>query len=587
MYMKDIKRRFKKQEINFSESIVCSFEGNFLSIENKLKRSNFWGNEVLDCNLLLGKNGVGKTGILDLLGHNENTLNKLNKKSEFFILYYIEKNIFLYRGTMIGDFKNSIQDSSDLLFKKDKKNKLINIYFEYTEGDIKIIDFNNNYKKNYVYYYRSMVDVPWTEKIKIDKTKERDIEYINKKIKFNDVFEFFNRFSFFQNDKQAIKLEQKMVYARNSKYLGFLYYANLDCIDPSDFLNDFFFQDYALDDLGNYSNLFKRKIEDEKYKRISKKLYFKLRLLEKFFISEIRNDNLENNFNKIESIIKIFTETKKRMNIDPLKFIDYSLKDLQNNHSYKYELSNLYKNELEEEVTLRIHYIEEILKKFLNVKKQTSIEKMIIHLDKIPEDNYITNNSLIFNHNKYGIDFEEDILDDDFMNYFNYKLVNFSDGELMLLNLFSGIYNSIKISGENNLLIVLDEPDNNMHPEWSRNLIYNLIELSKYKKLGKIQIVVATHSPFIATDFPKKNIFVFNTIDNKKNAYTISNPKFGFAANIYDLLSDTMFMKAPIGEFALKKIKAMDDTMDMREIETIIDYIDDKLLKKILKDDKL
>jgi hypothetical protein len=65
--------------------------------------------------------------------------------------------------------------------------------------------------------------------------------------------------------------------------------------------------------------------------------------------------------------------------------------------------------------------------------------------------------------------------------------------------------------------------------------------------------------------------------------YFIQNPEFGFAANIYDLISDTFFMEASIGEFAVKKIQSIKRMEDKKEANEIINKIDDIFIKKHIK----
>ncbi|MCG3694450.1 AAA family ATPase [Aliarcobacter butzleri] len=84
----------------------------------------------------------------------------------------------------------------------------------------------------------------------------------------------------------------------------------------------------------------------------------------------------------------------------------------------------------------------------------------------------------------------------------NRDLFSFSQGErkkiiekLILLECFN--------DGENRL-ILLDEPDNTLHPNWQKEYINLLVTLLKDKKY--IHIIITSHSPFLISDLPKENV---------------------------------------------------------------------------------
>jgi energy-coupling factor transporter ATP-binding protein EcfA2 len=108
-----------------------------------------------------------------------------------------------------------------------------------------------------------------------------------------------------------------------------------------------------------------------------------------------------------------------------------------------------------------------------------------------------------------------------------------------------------------NFSLILDEAELCFHPEYQRTFIYKLIETLKRLSLsnqhGKINIIFATHSPFILSDVPAQNILYLE--DGKpKGKEEFKNP---FAANISDILAQSFFLKDNgfIGEFAAEKIK--------------------------------
>lgn len=68
----------------------------------------------------------------------------------------------------------------------------------------------------------------------------------------------------------------------------------------------------------------------------------------------------------------------------------------------------------------------------------------------------------------------------------------------------------------NNFVVVMDEPENHLHPQLQRSLLPNLIEA-----FPQVQFVVATHNPFMVTSVPDSNVYVlsynnFNKVESSK-----------------------------------------------------------------------
>ncbi len=106
------------------------------------------------------------------------------------------------------------------------------------------------------------------------------------------------------------------------------------------------------------------------------------------------------------------------------------------------------------------------------------------------------------------------------------------------------------------IILFIDEGEITFHPEWQRRYFNEAI--SFVKKLfteRKIQLLITTHSPFVLSDLPKQNV-IFLEKDGKGNAIKSKLEKENtFGANIHDLLSNSFFMDASIGEFVSDRIK--------------------------------
>lgn len=62
-----------------------------------------------------------------------------------------------------------------------------------------------------------------------------------------------------------------------------------------------------------------------------------------------------------------------------------------------------------------------------------------------------------------------------------------------------------------NFVVVMDEPENHLHPQLQRSLLPNLIEA-----FPQVQFVVATHNPFMVTSVPDSNVYVLSYNEFKK-----------------------------------------------------------------------
>lgn len=181
---------------------------------------------------------------------------------------------------------------------------------------------------------------------------------------------------------------------------------------------------------------------------------------------------------------------------------------------------------------------------------------------------------------------------------------NLSDGERNFLKLFTqlSITTNVIVSeircdvrpteppGDiNSIILLLDEPDDTLHPEWKRNLVS---ELCKYfNSLGgftapNIQIIITSHSPFILSDLPSGNVIRLDKYSSENaEKYTDreyeegqcvlvkdKNEKY-LAANIHELFNDKFFMKSTIGEYARKTLdRVIKEITNEKHIYTESEY---------------
>lgn len=202
---------------------------------------------------------------------------------------------------------------------------------------------------------------------------------------------------------------------------------------------------------------------------------------------------------------------------------------------------------------------------------------------------HIKENNII-NNDRSVIELNYSLVENNNLNikkFFNIELKNMSSGEMALLEQIGKIDNSIKKmnkKGIKKILLLIDEGDAFLHLDWQRKYIFTLNKvLSRIKqelKIEALQLILATHSPILATDIPKEFICRLGT--SSKNDIS------GFAAPLYQLLDESFDTKT-IGQFSSEKINKVIDRINKNENEIedsdcyIIDQIDNNLIKNELK----
>ena len=115
------------------------------------------------------------------------------------------------------------------------------------------------------------------------------------------------------------------------------------------------------------------------------------------------------------------------------------------------------------------------------------------------------------------------------------------------------------------IIILLDEPDLQLHPEWQQKFIDMLLHLLwLYFPKVNFQIIITTHSPILLSDIPKSNvIFIDKNPDGSSTVCDEVNLKETFAANIHSLYNNSFFLEGiPIGHFAKRKVGELYDRIN-------------------------
>lgn len=148
-----------------------------------------------------------------------------------------------------------------------------------------------------------------------------------------------------------------------------------------------------------------------------------------------------------------------------------------------------------------------------------------------------------------------------------------SSGEQQLINTVQTVtyhlnnIQSVHYSGHQDRIcydfvnIMFDEIELYFHPDYQRRFIKELIraitrlEFGSEKGIKCINVIFATHSPFILSDIPSSNVLRL-TLDSQDHSIVAKNDSQTFGANIHDLLKSKFFLeKGFIGEFAKEWIE--------------------------------
>lgn len=123
-----------------------------------------------------------------------------------------------------------------------------------------------------------------------------------------------------------------------------------------------------------------------------------------------------------------------------------------------------------------------------------------------------------------------------------------------------------------NVCVMLDEAELYAHPKYQKMLLHYLLNSMRSlnlrnKKIWGIQILIATHSPFVLSDIPSCNILSLKEGKSVGNTQKVIGKTF--AANVYDILSHKFFMDSFVGEFARMKIEHLLSTIKKLDAKTI------------------
>lgn len=171
-------------------------------------------------------------------------------------------------------------------------------------------------------------------------------------------------------------------------------------------------------------------------------------------------------------------------------------------------------------------------------------------------------------------------------DYLDFSFPDMSSGELGFLTLFSRFFSLVdpvsvvfQLTDHKHLLILIDEGDLYFHPKWQVTFMDYLNDMLPKIYHGKtIQLIITSHSPFIASDFLQSQLLLLRKGKAADILPVSGEPATGlcminetiehtFGANIHELLADSFFLDgAHIGQLAKRTIYKILDQLSGAEV---------------------
>lgn len=433
-----------------------------------------------DLTILVGKNGCGKTTILNILScifnNNFYELRKYNFDrievkyiKEELIIKKLERQILVSKNNMILDEAlkdieskaNKFESWKSHVLKKYNNEELIIIDILRGIDDIHINEKFMNIDSLYFPTYRR-AEIDFCE-IFYDIDERRNDKYYRDSFIANTYFNDSRilRNNYFRENKfENIVLGISNSDIREIVKNEWVKISKIETLKLNSLISDFFF---AFLDVNNKSK--ELDLTNINSKQINKKIK---KIFTQTGLATFGEDTWESRIDEYTKSIEDILITREgfEKNNGSGKSLTQILEEFNGINSLKHSLSKIfdiikiYEDTCKaiDKIKAPFKYLEEILTEFMQPKKVI-----------------IEEGRLLFKKNEDILEFED-----------------LSAGEKQLVTLF--VYASL--ATERKAIIMIDEPELSLHVTWQRKLIKNLLFNNK-----KIQYIISTHSPFIISEY--------------------------------------------------------------------------------------
>ncbi len=525
LWVEDYKN-IHNQGFNFSPKFTCDYDGETLTInDNPEYIENFFGKNI-NVTAIVGKNGSGKSSILEVLSYLYLQGLIFNKEDKTFFIFEWNSTFYIqcenYKSDKVKVFKNIINNAKVAVNENLTYRTHLSFsgFFNCITDVIKRIERLKTYD---TYYNGGNPDEYMMD------SKENDIFNIKLQDildKNNDLFTFLDKNIIFNKYRYELNISELGVYFVEDKYTEIITLG----------------EDLLFD------NIDKDKSEKYLYRFIALYAIYK---------SERQIYNIEDKKYQYKGATATYIEKAQKDFREKNKSI-FKIENIKNNNDLnrvleackEYINDTLFNRDVILKLVTKLTYTEQNIW----VSDSYNISKKFDY-----EDNYLLKE--LFKDNILKVDF--------FNNNINYNYLSLSSGEQNYIKFLTDYTYAIHKLSQNDdnkqkRVFMFDEIELSFHPNWQKEIIRNIIYLyDKTNKLDvKLHLIFLTHSPFLLSDIPKQNIIFLDKDDEGKCKVVdgLKEKKETFGANIHTLLSDSFFMEDGLmGEFAKSKINEIID----------------------------
>lgn len=525
----------------------------------------FWGKNISSLNVILGKNGAGKTSIFRFLTQNLIPLTAMSGEGILYIIRY--NDIFLY-FTNIKKECFEIDNSLGLKI-------FCGVDYIRTNNAKSSQLYRNNYIWKSTIMYSNSLDLEYVapdNKICVDATANSRIKagiekivadslpcnFIEKELLKHDnlrILEYYNDIDF---KNYAKKINIKLPHAIcirifeqiNQEYINLLKSTYSDKFPNSRFIGH---NRYSL--RNEYG-----------YHEESSRFEFEAAINKFSFIlmSSLLNEGIIT-----QDVFDLFLE----------------------------HLEKAYENDIIDFVTNLLS--ERNVSEYCKEKGYADILKILSDKEKYYVLYWQSDSELVIKWDEKDIPSIKNILSKDF-DFFECEFARidnngyYSAGERSKLELFLSLYEARNRIDQdtkgvnNNILLIMDEYDVGFHPDSQIKCISEIIEMIEviFEKFV-VQIILATNTPLEITDIPAQAILF---LKDRKVISSQSNMQ-SFAGNVCNLLKDSFFISTTMGDFARNKINSViafingeNNNITHEEARFIISNIGEPIIKRKLEE---
>ena len=526
IYIWNDKRNIRGCEYNFSPNYKFSYQPGtktFYMEERSSLPNNWFGDNIHNITAIVGKNGAGKSNLIDciikaLCGQGDGVIfykynnliysNIPNQVNDYNFDFKVER-FDRFGSPLNSEFKEHVNDTFVVFYSPTIDRSLSNKHSHYA----KFRDLSNSY----------ILRQPLS---RLTQTPEyaqiSDVDIMQT----NDIFRLLLFFVYSHEYKhsvfESIKLPEYFE-------LKLLYYSDSEPQHPT-------------------YKVLSNDVPTEKFKARLKKF-----ILTQIFLLERNYPESWDNETTFEEVLLFLNNGEKyRPNIFDALCQLYDSGDI----IYKEELTGLRKGYYEFKCKIRIGAMSQ---EFINALYcYYNFIPMAPYASFVTIESNVSNAQVVIN---YGMSSGERAI----YTFFSRLIGEIfgKQGEIHHAAINKIIHDN-KYDGKT-IIILLDEPDLQLHPEWQQKFIDILLQLLwLYFPKVKFQIIITTHSPILLSDIPKNNvIFIDKNFDGSSRVCNEVDFNETFAANIHSLYNNSFFLDGiPIGCFAKRKVEELYDKIN-------------------------